>query len=185
MTAQERAYAKSRVFDVTRAPEDGRVIRTPQRDVELALPIEEVQTGELRRYKLHFPFVPPSKNKYDGWPPGWKASAKRKWEKAVREQCEALQIPKGNRHIGLAAVVWFTTNRGRDSANFAQCLWNFVPDGLQKAGVLVNDRHQDIDYGFGKTLGVKFLVDTRTTLPKAKRERTVVGLTIRVRPDKP
>lgn len=183
----DRAYATSRVWNVTANPVDGSVTRAPE--VELALPIETAAVGELRRYRLHLPFLPPSKNAYDGWQ--WQAqhSVKEKWRRYVAAECERLQVPKRNARIGLAGVLWFSTNRTRDPQNYANSLWNFVPDALQRCGVLLNDRDGAIDFAEYETdpetgekrryrLGVRLKVDPRK-LPKARIERTVIGLVVR------
>lgn len=152
---------------------DSTVVGTP---VQGVLPINSQDEGELRMYRLMFPYLPPSKNVFDGWPPAWKSSAKKKWLRAVERQVKALQIPPASK-IGLAAVLVFPTNGRRDIQNYANCLWHWIPDGLVNAGVLSDDREGMIE--FGPNLGIKFAVDNRVA-PKEKRKRTHVVLTMEV-----
>ena len=147
---------------------------------QLALPVDATTEGEVRLYRLRFPYLPPSKNVMDGWQPAWKSSAKRKWEKRVALLADELAMPRGVRHIGLAATLIFPTNARRDPQNYSQALWNWIPDGLQKCGVLVDDRDGAID--FGPNLGVRFAIDDRKGVPKEKRQRTVVAVTMLVTP---
>lgn len=138
---------------VTERPGEGNiVVSTPQ----LALPLDTNVQGDLVTYRIRLPFLPPSKNAYDGWLPEWKAGCKRKWVKAVVRECEALQIPRAPR-IGLAAMLVFSRNGRRDPQNYANCLWNFVPDALQHAGVIADDRDGVID--FGPNLGIRFAIN--------------------------
>jgi len=142
---------------LTQRPGDGTVITsTPQ----LAIPFDVTSKDDLVTYHIRLPFLPPSKNKYDGWPIAWKSSCKWKWMNAVIAECKALQIPRSPR-IGLAAMLVFRTNARRDPQNYSNCLWNFVPDALQKAGVILDDRAGAIDFGGGSDLGVKFAVNPR------------------------
>lgn len=146
---------------------------------QLALPVDATVEGEVRLYRMRFPFLPPSKNVSDGWQPMWRSSAKRKWEKAVAAQAAELAMPHGVARIGLAATLIFPTNARRDPQNYSQNLWNWIPDGLQKCGVLLDDRDGAID--FGPNLGVTFAVDNRAGVPKEKRQRTVVAVTMLVK----
>ena len=41
--------------------------------VQGILPMDIKEEGDLRLYKITLPFVPPSKNEYDGWPHAWKS----------------------------------------------------------------------------------------------------------------
>lgn len=147
---------------------------TPQ----LALPLSVKEAGEIRVYRMTLPFLPPSKNQYDGWPGTWQSSCKKKWIKAVLAECEAQMMPLQIQKIGLHATLVFATDRGRDLSNYAQSLWNFVPDALQRAKVLVNDSDGHIQYG--PNLGLKFAVDTRKSLPAKHRERTIIDIAMRV-----
>lgn len=145
---------------------------------QLALPVNVEQQGEIRLYKIALPFVPPSKNQIDGWPILWKQGVKKKWVKAIVEECEALGMPKGVARVGLAATIVFATNGRRDVQNYSQQLWHWVPDALQTAGVLLDDREGCVE--FGPNLGVTFRVDTRKHLPKVKRQRTIIAVTLLV-----
>ena len=158
-----------------RARPDGGVVSQP---IQLGLPVNVEQQGEIRLYRFVLPFLPPSKNVYDGWPNQWKQSAKRKWIKAIAEEAERSMLPKGLPKVGMAAVLVFPTRGRRDPQNYAQALWNWVPDGLVQAGVLVDDNEGRIQ--IGPNWGVKFSYDTRTGLPKVRRSRTVIALTMLV-----
>lgn len=140
--------------------------------VQLAMPVE-VDQGDVVTARITLPFLPPSKNVYDGWQPMWKSSAKKKWIREIGKQCEALQIPKGLTHIGLAARLVFATRARRDTQNYAQVIWHFVPDALQRCGVLVDDREGSIEWG--PDLGVELAVDTRRIDPK-RRQRTILTI---------
>lgn len=135
---------------VTERPGEGNIVTsTPQ----LALPLDTSVQGDLVTYRIRLPFLPPSKNQYDGWPLAWKSGCKQKWVNKIVKECREMQIPRAAR-IGLAATLVFRTNARRDPQNYANCLWNFVPDALQAAKVIKDDRDGVID--FGPNLGVRF-----------------------------
>ena len=144
---------------------------TPQ----LALPVHVEDDGEIRLYKFTFPYLPPSKNVYDGWPNQWKQSAKKKWVKAVIDECEASCVPKGVPKIGLAATLVFGTKNRRDPQNYAQALWHWVPDALQKYGLIDGDHEGKID--IPANWGLKFAYDLRR-IDKKWREKTVLAITM-------
>ena len=148
------------------------------REVQGILPLDVTDDGDLRLYKLVLPFLPPSKNVYDQWPGEWRSSAKRKWVRHITEWAQGLMIPKASQ-VGLAAVLVFPTKGRRDLQNYAQTLWHFVPDALQQAGVLDDDSVGHVQ--FGPNLGIQFAYDQRAGLPKARRERTHLAVTMRVR----
>jgi hypothetical protein len=151
------------------------VTGTPQ----LALPIDMQVDGEVRVYRIVLPFLPPSKNVIDGWPAAWKSSAKKKWIRAIVQEVDQQLIPKHVAKIGLAATLVFPQNAARrDPQNYSQSLWNWVPDALQVAGVIDDDRDGVID--FGPNLGVKFAVDSRKA-PKASKEKTILSLSMLVK----
>lgn len=146
--------------------------------VPLALPIDVEDVGEIRVYKMAFPFVPPSKNAYDGWPNQWKQSAKKKWERAIIAECKSMALPLHVPKVGLAATLVFPARAHRDPQNYAQALWHWVPDALQKAGVIDDDTEGCIE--IGANWGLKFAYDIRPTVPKSKRTRTLLAITMRV-----
>lgn len=154
---------------------DSAVMGVPM-GVQGVLPVDVEQTGDLRLYKLHLPFLPPSKNVYDNWPGEWKGSAKKKWERHILQKCEELMIPKAEK-IGLAAVLVFPQKGRRDPQNYSNCLWHWVPDALQKAGVIDDDREGKIE--IGPNWGLRFAYDTRSA-PKALRQHTHIALTMQV-----
>lgn len=143
-----------------------------------ALPLGMIQQGEIVTYRFTVPGVPPSKNNYDNWPPEWKSSAKHKWIRAVIREVEAQDMPRGVARIGLAATLVFPDNRKRDPQNYAPALWNWIPDGLQAARVILDDRDGVID--FGRNLGIRFAVDDRKRLSRDARKRTHIAITLRL-----
>ena len=114
---------------------------------QLALPIGQEQHDEIRTYRIPLPFLPPSKNVYDGWPIQWKSSAKKKWTKALLEKFEQECLPKGALRIGMAASLVFPTNARRDTQNYSNCLWNWVPDALVRYGAIPDDTPQYVYEG--------------------------------------
>lgn len=153
----------------------GHVTGEPQ----LAFPIDVEETGEIRLYRFTLPFTPPSKNEYDGWPGPWQGSCKKKWVKAIIAECEAAMMPKGITKVGLAARLVFPTKNRRDPQNYANCLWNFVPDALVRGGFLVDDREGAVE--IGRNWGIApFAYDLRPGVPKVKRAKTVLTITMRV-----
>lgn len=147
---------------------------------QLALPVDVDDQGEIRLYKIALPFLPPSKNVYDNWQPVWKNSAKKKWIKAIDRAVDELCIPKAVPRIGLAATLVFPSHARRDPQNYAQALWHWVPDALQKAGVITDDREGMID--IGPNWGLRFDYDLRRMVPKERRQRTLIALTMSVPP---
>jgi hypothetical protein len=80
------------VQEIVARKDGGGVVSTP---IQLGLPVNVEQSGEMRLYKFVLPFLPPSKNVYDGWPVQWKQSAKKKWLRVIAEECEASMVPQG------------------------------------------------------------------------------------------
>lgn len=144
--------------------------------VQGLLPIGMAEEGDLRLYKMVLPFLPPSKNVINGWPSEWRSAAKKKWVRHISEQCQGLMIPKASR-VGLAAVLVFPSRARRDPQNYAQELWHWVPDALQKAGVIDDDREGMIE--IGPNWGLRFAYDGRSA-PKVQRQRTHLAITMRV-----
>lgn len=159
-------------YKMTRSPEGGVVTREPQ----MALPLETV-LGDVAVYTIVLRYLPPSKNVFDGWKNEWKSGHKKKWLRDVAQECEASMVPKGLTQVGLAATLVFPSKNRRDPQNYAQCLWNFVPDALVKCGVLVDDNEGRIQ--IGRNWGLKFAYDTRN-VPKVHRQKTILTLAVRV-----
>lgn len=155
---------------------DGSITEGVPMGVQGVLPVDVEDKGDLRLYKLHLPFLPPSKNEYDKWPGEWKGSCKKKWVRHITQKCEELMIPKAEK-IGLSAVLVFPKPGRRDTQNYANALWHFVPDALQAAGVIEDDREGMIE--FGPNLGLRFAYDTRKA-PMAMRRHTHIALTMKV-----
>lgn len=145
--------------------------------VQLAIPMDVEQHGEIRVYRITLPFLPQSKNVIDGWPAEWRAGVKKRWCRVIAEQVEQQMIPKGCARIGLAATLVFAEKARRDPQNYAQALWHWVPDALVKAGVVVDDDEGRID--IGRNWGLTFAYDLRDR-PKRFRRRTILAITMRV-----
>jgi hypothetical protein len=143
---------------------------------QLVLPLGAVRSGQVVAFRLLFGFLPPSKNVYDGWPVQWQAGLKRKWLRAVAAECAAQELPLGVPRVGLAATLWFPTNNRRDPQNYAATLWNFVPDGLVRCGVLVDDR--DGAVVFGPNLGVTLRAGTGRTGRVRVPGRTILSVSL-------
>jgi hypothetical protein len=150
------------------------VSATPQ----LALPITQEDTGEVRLYRITLPFLPPSKNVIDNWPREWKSSAKAKWVGRIRAEVDAVDMPRGIGKVGLSAMLVFPSRNRRDPQNYAQCLWHWVPDALVTAGVLVDDDEGRVQ--IGRNWGLKFGYDLRPGVAKKYRERTILAITMKV-----
>lgn len=165
---------RSHVMVYRRLPQGGGVLAQPQ----LALPIDVKQQGQIGVYRVTLPFLPPSKNVYDGWPGQWKSSAKKKWVRNLLDQFESVQLPKGAQKVGLSAALVFPTKAHRDIQNYANCLWHWVPDALQTYGCIANDTPEYVE--FGPNLGIQFMVDARGSAPKAKRQRTHLSIAVQM-----
>lgn len=159
-----------------RLEEGGREVSMSQ----LAIPVDVQADAEVRVYMLPFPFLPPSKNVYENWPPMWKSAAKSKWVKAIQRHVDEQMMPMGSRRVGLAATLVFPTKARRDTQNYAQALWHWVPDGLVKAGVLVDDCEGAVE--IGPNWGIRMRTDLRSGVPKKSRERTLLAVTVEVGP---
>lgn len=145
---------------------------------QLGLGLDVGTVGELTVWTLRLPFLPPSKNVYDNWPPAWKHSAKMRWYREIRKACDEVGVPRGLDRVGLHARLVFPTRGRRDPQNFAQALWHWVPDALVNAGVLLDDRDGAIE--IGANWGVELAVDTRVHIPKEKRKRMVLTIAAHV-----
>lgn len=143
-----------------------------------ALPLGKLEQGDLVTYRFTIPGVPPSKNAYDNMPEMWRGSMKAKWVQAVMREVEAQDMPRHVTRIGLAATLVFPDNRKRDPQNYVPALWNWIPDGLQYARVIDDDRDGMID--FGRNLGIRFAVDDRKRLSREARKRTHIAVTMRL-----
>lgn len=142
------------------------------------LPFDSQILGDIVTYRFTVQGVPPSKNVYDDMPVMWRASMKHKWINAVIREVEAQDMPRGVAKIGLSAMLVFPDSRKRDPQNYVSALWNWVPDALQAARVIDDDRDGKIDFGRG--LGIRFAVDDRRRLTKDARKRTHIAITMRL-----
>lgn len=149
---------------------------------QLGLGLDVKQVGEIATYRFVFPYLPPSKNQYDGWKNEWKSGTKKKWIRDTARMADELAVPRGLHRIGMRARLVFPSNGRRDYQNYSQTLWNFVPDALQRCGVLLDDRAGCIDWG--PNLGIEFSVDGRPGKGKKDRSRTIVIVSARVMPER-
>lgn len=141
------------------------------------LPLDVQTVGDLVTYRFTVPGLPPSKNDYDNYPAAWRSSLKHKWMNAVIREVEAQDMPRGVAQIGLSALLVFPESRVRDPQNYVSSLWNWVPDALQKAGVIKDDRAGRIV--FGRDLGIRFAIDSRKRVSRELRKRTHIAVTVR------
>lgn len=195
------------IYRMTKAPLDGSITARREPDVALALPLEVEQVGEIRVYQILLPFLPESKNVTKTWPPEWLAGVNRKWAKHILAETVAQAIPLGNQRIGLAAKLVFPTRptgrqQHRDVQNYSSSLWDVTCDALQycsfecwelrgkpptekrhnfKCGVVVEDSEGHVH--IGPNWGIRFAYDLRPELPKARRSRTKLTITMKVAAD--
>lgn len=142
------------------------------------LPLDTQVMGDIVTYRFTVQGVPPSKNTYDNLPPEWRGSMKHKWINAVIKEVQAQDMPRHVPRIGLSAVLVFPDIRKRDPQNYVSSLWNWIPDGLQAARVIDDDRDGVID--FGRNLGIRFALDDRRRLSRDQRKRTHIAITMRL-----
>lgn len=137
--------------------------------------METDSTVEHRRFDL--PFLPPSKNVYEGWQPMWRHQLRSKWYAALEKKFDEYQFPKGASQVGVAVRLVFASKRRRDWQNYAPMLMHVIPDALVRAGVIADDTP---DYFVvGGNSGIEFGVDTRPVHPKL-RNRTELSFAIRL-----
>jgi hypothetical protein len=151
---------------------------TPSRayPVQEALVIDSIEANGKTTYVMTLPLLPESKNVTDGWPPNWRAGAKKRWMEKIQLWCDQMNLPRGCQRVGLAAELVFPNRASRrDPQNYAQNLWNYVPDALVAAGVLVDDNEGRVL--IGPNWGIKMTVDDRQGPAKARR-RTRLAITV-------
>lgn len=145
---------------------------------QLALPVDVEDDREVRLYRIRLPFLPPSKNVYDRWHWQQQRSVKGKWRRHIETKVNEMDVPLGVPRIGLAATLIFPNRNRRDLQNYSQALWHFVPDALVRAGVIVDDTPEHVEYP--PNLGVRFSYDLRKGIPKERRAHTIIALTMEV-----
>lgn len=145
-------------------------------ETQLAIPLDTVETDVLQVYRMVLPFLPPSKNQFDAWPVQWKSGVKKKWKAAIAAKAAELQMPLDLTHVGLAAKLVFPSKQRRDPQNYAQCVWNWVPDALVQCGVLRDDRDGMVE--IGPNWGISMAVDLRPGVPKQHRSRTLIAVSV-------
>ena len=99
------------------------------------------------RYTLTIPGVPPSTNEYERWYKHRQREQKRIWESAVNGLCnqKGHRAPRGLTKVVIRSVIFFTTNRNRDSAdNYRHPFYKWTLDGLRYAKVLVDDTSENV-----------------------------------------
>ena len=67
----------------------------------------------MAQYEIEIPFLPPSKNKYDGWQHVWKSGLKKKWKTKLYELFEEANLPEA-KSCKATAILVFDVNRRRD-----------------------------------------------------------------------
>jgi hypothetical protein len=148
----------------------------PVEPVQGVLELNTVRESATTVYVIVLPGVPPSKNKFDALPPAWKSGQKKAWVKRVIAACEEQMVPKDNPRMGLHAKIVFGTSAARrDPQNYAQQLWNWVPDALVQGGFLVDDNEGRVL--IGKNWGLEMAVDLRSG-PKKAKERTIIAISV-------
>lgn len=125
----------------------------------------------MARYEIEIPFLPPSKNKYDGWKHVWKSGLKKKWKTLLYELLEDL--PKAQ-HVTAEARLIFDVNRRRDWQNFVHPLWHFVADALQDVGIIEDDTPEY--FSTKENGGIVFVIEKDKTKSKTQIRRTVLVL---------
>jgi len=143
---------------------------------QLALIVQEPEMVVVKR-QIVLPFLPYSKNVWEGWQPMWKAGARKKWKSALAKQFDELQFPTGAHEVVVSARLVFASNRRRDWQNYVHPLWYFVPDALVDFGVIADDTPDK--FGVGANGGIVFEVDKRKWIDAKTRQRTILGFAIR------
>ena len=143
---------------------------------QLAL-VEPSVDDDIVRRRLVLPFLPPSKNKYDGWQPMWKHSLRQKWYRKLEEAYEAYQFPKDAHQVAVATRLVFASKRNRDWQNYAPLLLHVIPDSLVRYGVIPDDTPER--FTVGPNAGIEFAVDRRQ-MHHSLRQRTELSFAIRV-----
>ena len=124
-------------------------------------------------YELVLPFVPKSKNVYEGWLPQWKAGYKRKWEKALDKAIQEAQFPRARRVVCVSTLV-FGSRRRRDWQNYVHPFTWYLADALVRNGVIADDTPDQ--FSVPSDGGIRFDVNNRPYVAKDKRQRTVIGV---------
>jgi len=96
--------------------------------------------------KITIPTTPPSINQYQHWHWAEKRKEKQYWCIEIWALLKLNGHPKNCRHINVSADIYFTTNRRRDSQNYASTLYKFLDDALVTAGVIPDDTAEYISH---------------------------------------
>jgi len=128
----------------------------------------------MARYEIEIPFLPPSKNKYDGWKHVWKSGLKKKWKTLLYELLADLPTAS---HVTAEARLIFDVNRRRDWQNFVHPLWHFVADALQDVGIIEDDTPEY--FSTKENGGIVFVIEKDKTKSKNQIRRTVLVLDLK------
>jgi hypothetical protein len=144
--------------------------------VQQAFELDTIEADGMTTFRIVVPYAVPSKNEWDGWKPEWKAGTKKRWMRAIAARVAEMNVPLHCERVGLAVEIVFGVKASRrDPQNYAQFVWNVVPDALVAAEVLVDDNEGRIQTP--PNFGVKLSVDTRVA-PKAVKQRAIIALTV-------
>ena len=136
----------------------------------LALPNSLPYTNYvMARFEIEIPFLPPSKNKYDGWQHAWKSGLKKKWKAVLYEQLDDIS-PCAK--VTAQAILIFDVNRRRDWQNYVHPLWHYVADALQDCGIIEDDTPEY--FTTKENGGIVFQIEKDKTKSKKEIRRTVL-----------
>lgn len=136
------------------------------------LPIE-VRTGET--VELVLPFLPKSKNEYEGMPYLHRRGYRSKWYRHLTEKIPLLGLGAVDA-VQVEAVLVFGSKRRRDFQNYMHPLLNDVADVLVRVGVIPDDTPNH--FRVGPNAGISFEVDTNRFVSPADRRRTILRFTV-------
>ena len=124
-------------------------------------------------WEIEVPFLPKSKNVWEGMPHLHRRGERLKWGKHLDNRLLELAIPRADR-IRVEIELHFCTNNRRDWQNYVHPLYWFVADALVRCGVIDDD--DPSRFTTLENAGISFVWDRRTYLPKEQRQKTVVRI---------
>jgi len=133
------------------------------------------EPGELTAREIILPFLPLSKNVWEGYQPMWKSGVRKKWYKALAEAFEENQFPIRAKSVTCHATLVYASKRRRDWQNFIQPMWWFVPDALVDYGCIPDDTPQF--FHIGEDGGITFEIDPRKGVDPKLRQKTILRFT--------
>ncbi len=103
-----------------------------------------------------FPFAPVSLNEWQRMHWARRGRLKNAWYEQVwaRQRSRDFAVPKGCKHVTVAADIVFRRNAHRDLSNYEAVLWKVLLDALKKAEVIPDDTDRYVTCG-----RVRLLVD--------------------------